>query len=50
MGLIYGNLYTLYINMKSIMFEFFKNYILIACDNYFKIIVNVPLKYRLCYN
>ncbi len=44
MGLVYDNLYTSYIHIQSIMFDFFKNYIVIACGNYFKTVVNVPLK------
>jgi hypothetical protein len=32
------------------MFDFFKSYIIIACDNYFKIVINVPLKHQLCCN
>jgi len=26
------------------MFDFFKSYIVIACGNYFRTIINVPLK------
>jgi hypothetical protein len=33
--------------MYSTMFDFFKSYIVIACDNYFRTIVNVPLKQQL---
>jgi hypothetical protein len=32
------------------MFDFFKNCIVVACGNYFKIIVDVSLKQQLCYN
>jgi hypothetical protein len=41
---IYNNLYTSYIHMQSTMFDFFKSYIVVACDNYFKTIINVSLK------
>jgi hypothetical protein len=32
------------------MFDFFKNYIVVACGNYFKNIINVSLKQQLCCN
>ncbi len=32
------------------MFDFFKSCILLACGNYFKIVVNVSLKQQICYN
>ncbi len=32
--------------MQSTMFDFFKNYIVIVCDNYFRIVVNPPNKQR----
>jgi hypothetical protein len=44
MGLIYNNLYPSYIHTKLAMFDFFKTCIVIACDNYFTTIVNVPPK------
>jgi len=44
MDIIYNNLYKSYIHMKSTMFDFFKSYIVVTCGNYFKIILNVPLK------
>jgi len=50
MGILYGNLYTLYIHMYSTMFDFFRSYIVIACDKYFRTIVNVSVKQQLCYN
>jgi hypothetical protein len=40
-GLLYNNLYTLYIRPESTMFDFFEELIVVACDNYFRIIVNV---------
>ncbi len=50
MGLLYNNLHTSYIHMLSTMFDFFRGCIVIACNKYFKTIVNVPLKQQLCYN
>jgi hypothetical protein len=32
------------------MFDFFKNCIVVGFDNYFKIVVNVPLKQQLAYD
>jgi len=32
------------------MFDFLKNYIIVAYDNYFKIVVNLSLKQQVCYN
>jgi len=32
------------------MFDFFNNYIVVACDNYFRIFINVSLKQQLCCN
>jgi len=32
------------------MFDIFKSCIVIACDNYFRIMVNVPLQQQLCCN
>ncbi len=42
MGLLYDNLYTLYIHMWSTIFGFFKSY--------FRTIVNVTLKQQQCCN
>jgi hypothetical protein len=50
MGFLYGNLYTSYIHMWSTMFDFSMNCIVVACDNYFGIVVNVPLNQQLCCN
>jgi hypothetical protein len=50
MGLQYDNLYTSYIHMYSIMFDFMRNWTIVACDDYFKTIVNVPLMQQLCCN
>jgi hypothetical protein len=43
MNFLYNNLYTPYIYPQSIMFEFLNSCIIITCDKYFKIVVNVPL-------
>ncbi len=32
------------------MFDFLNNCIVVACDNYFRTVVNVPLKQQLCCN
>jgi len=32
------------------MFDFLKNYIIVAYGNYFKIVVNLLLKQQVCYN
>ncbi len=32
------------------MFDFFKSCIVVACDNYFKTIINMSLKQQICYN
>jgi hypothetical protein len=50
MGLLYYNLYTSYIHMLSTMFDFIRSCIIVACDNYFRTVVNVPLKQQLCCN
>jgi hypothetical protein len=50
MGLIYNNLYILYIHVLSTLFDFFNGCIIIACDKYFRPIVIVPLKPQLCCN
>jgi hypothetical protein len=50
MNLLYDNLYTSYIHMESTIFDFFRSCIKVACGNYFRIVVNVPLKQQLCYN
>jgi hypothetical protein len=43
MGFQYDNLYASYIHMYTIMFDFVMSWIVVACDNYFRTIVNVPL-------
>ncbi len=50
MGILYDNLYALYIHLQSTMFDILKSWIISACDNYFRTIINVPLTQQLCYN
>jgi hypothetical protein len=50
MGFLNNDLYTSDIDMYSTMFDFLRSFIVVACGNYFRTIINVSLKQQLYCN